>query len=138
MADDDYIFRWLDFISTKISLVSEQTDFLSLLKKIILKIKNDMAQGNFIRALISIGEQDARLGISLYQRMVLNEDPDLLAYSSFPLGGAGKKQFDEVFEHVKEGLKSPNPIQKAASIKTLRVIFEVLTRLKMAMRFLIY
>jgi hypothetical protein len=121
---EDYIFRWLDFICLKLPVLATEKNFVNLLKKIILKIKNDMAQGNFIRALISIGEQDAKLGISLYKQMILNGDPDLLAYSSLPLGGAGKKQFDEVFVLIKEGLKNQNPNLRAVSIKTLRVIFE--------------
>ena len=121
---EDYIFRWLDFICLKLPVLATENNFVNLLKKIILKIMNDMAQHNFIRALISIGEHDAKLGISLYQQMILNGDPDLIAYSSFPLGGAGKSQFNEVFTLIKEGLENQNPNLKAASIKTLRVIFE--------------
>ncbi len=120
-ADDNYIFRWLEFIGRKIPEIARTANFLSLVKKIILKIKNDLAQGMFTTGLINIGEQDPEFGICLYKQM--KEDSDLLPYSSFLLGGAGKKQFDRVFEYVQEDLKSQNPSLNADSIKTLRVAF---------------
>lgn len=121
---DEYIFRWLDFICQKLPDLTLEDDFVNLLKKIILKIKNDMAQGPFIRALIKIGEQNMKLGFSLYQQMILKGDSDLISYSSFPLGGAGKKSFNEALSLIKGDLNSQNPHLKAASIKALRVIFE--------------
>lgn len=130
LVDDDYIFKWLDFICKKLPQVAEENNFVDLLKKIISKIKNDMAQGNFIRALINIGEKDARLGVSLYQEMILNRDIDLIAYSSLPLGGAGKKQYGEVFALIKDGFNNQSPYIKAASVKALRVVFEGANKLR--------
>lgn len=121
---DGFIFKWLDFISLKLPDLVTEEDFVNLLRKVILRIKGDMAQGPFIRALIKIGEQDAKLGFSLYEQMIADEDEDLIHYSSFPLGGAGKRNFDEAYSLIKEGLKSENPHIKAVSIKALRVVFE--------------
>lgn len=114
----------MDFISLKLPDLVTEKNFINLLRKVILKIKGDMAQGRFIRALIKIGEQDVNLGFSLYEQMIAETDRDLIHYSSFPLGGAGKRNFNEAYSRIKEGLKSENPHIKAASIKALRVIFE--------------
>jgi len=124
MASDENIFKWLGFISTKIPLFVRHEGFLALIKKIIVRVRGDMAQGNPIRALISIGEQDPELGISLYERMIVTQDSDLIAYSSFPLGGAGKKQFTSVFKHIKEALMSQSSDEKVAGLKTIRVANE--------------
>lgn len=124
MASDENIFKWLDFISTKIPLLASHERFLSLIKKIIVRVRGDMAQGNLIRALIYTGEQDPELGISLYERMIVSQDSDLIAYSSFPLGGAGKKRFTSVFKHIKEAVMSQSPDKKVAGLKTIRVANE--------------
>ena len=121
---DDFIFKWLDFISLKLPDLTTEKDFANLLRKVILRIKGDMAQGPFIRALIKVGEQNANLGFSLYKQMIVEEDKDLIHYSSFPLGGAGKRNFDEAYSLIKEGLKSENPHLRAAYVKALRVVFE--------------
>ena len=127
---DDFIFKWLDFISLKLAQVASEEGFVGLLRKIILRIKGDLAQGPFIRALINIGEENVNLGISLYEQMIGRKDEDLISYSSFPLGGAGKKNFDEAYSLIEKGLKSENPHLRTANIKALRVIFENETRLK--------
>lgn len=121
---DDFIFKWLDFISLKLSDLATEKDFVNLLRKIIQRIKGDMAQGPFIRALIKVGEQNANLGFSLYKQMTVEEDKDLINYSCFPLGGAGKRNFDEAYLLINEGLRSENPHLKAACVKAIRVIFE--------------
>jgi hypothetical protein len=124
MASDNYIFRWLYYISAKIPLLTIHKEFLILLKKVITKIKGDMAQGIFINALISIGEQDPNQGIALYEQMIISQDSDLIGYSSFPLGGAGKKNFARIYKYIKEDFENPSPDKKVASLKTIRVANE--------------
>jgi hypothetical protein len=128
---DDDIFKWLKFIGHKLpELASVDPEFLDLLKKIVNKIKRDLAQGIFVRALISIGSTNPVLGFSLYNKMV--QDEDLAVYAGIPLGGATKNNFDEGFRQIIKGIENKNPIIKATSIKALRVAFENENELKKA------
>jgi len=121
---DGYIFRWLDFICSKLEDLATEKNFVDLLRKIISKVKNDMAQGPFIRNLIKIGEKNPELGFSLYEKMGYTSESDLINYSSFPLGGAGKSDFEKAFFLIEKGLGSGNSEVVKSSIKALRVIFE--------------
>lgn len=121
---NDYIFKWLDFISFKLPSLVNEDDFINLLKKIILKIKGDMVQRPFVNALIKIGEEDVDLGSYLYTQMVSEKDNDLIFYSSFPLGGVGRIDFDKAFSIIKKGFTDRNPHIKAACTRALSVIFE--------------
>jgi hypothetical protein len=121
---EGYIFKWLDFISYILPHLATEEEFVGLLKRIILRVKGDLAQGPFIRTLVKIGEEDPELGISLYERMIAEGDADLISYSCFPLGGAGKKNFLEAYSLLKKGVESADSHLKTASIRTLRVIFE--------------
>lgn len=127
---DDYIFKWWDFICLKLPQLTTEEEFIGLLRKIIRRVKGDLAQGPFIRTLIDIGEADPHLGISLYKQMIATKDEDMVSYSSLPLGGAGKRCFGEAYSLVKDGLKSNNAHFRQAAIKTLRIIFENETELK--------
>ena len=124
LAEDYYIFKWLDFISLKLEHVANQKNFLHLLKIIITKVKGDTAQGAFIGSLIGIGEHNEILGLDLYKRMIASGDLDLIYYSSFPIGGSGKTNYQNAFSVISKGLDSCEPEIKAASIRSLRVIFE--------------
>jgi hypothetical protein len=121
---EGYVFKWLDFISGILPCLAAEEEFVGLLKRIILRVKGDFAQSPFIRTLIKIGEENPDVGISLYKQMIAEEDPDLISYSSFPLGGAGRKTFPKAYSLVKKGIASDNPHLRSASIKTLRVVFE--------------
>ena len=121
---EGYIFRWLDFICSKLEDLATEKNFVDLLRKIISKIKNDMAQGPFIRNLIKIGEKNPELGFSLYEKMGYTNESNLINYSSFPLGGAGKNNFEKAFVLIEKGLRSENSEVVKSSIKALRVIFE--------------
>ena len=58
-------FRWYLFLMTKlIDLVSDDDKYIQLLIEIINKVKNDMAQGEFIEVLIHIGETEDLSGQS--------------------------------------------------------------------------
>ena len=113
MADDESIFRWLDFISSKIPIMVENAQILNLLKKIIQKVKGDMAQGSFIQSLISIGEKDSKKGIQLYTHMTAGQDTDLIQYAEFQvLGGVGKRNFSLIIDYINKALSSANPNTK--------------------------
>jgi hypothetical protein len=127
---DDHVFKWLDFISFILPSVASEKNFVNLLRKIIPKIKGDLAQGTFIRALIKIGEENPKLGFYLYGQMTVEKEGELIPYSSLLLGGAGRKNFDHAFSMIEEGLKNENPNLKAACIRALRVIFENEGKLK--------
>lgn len=124
MADDEYIFRWLDFISSKIPIMVENAQILNLLKKIIQKVKGDMAQGSFIQSLISIGEKDSKKGIQLYTHMTAGQDTDLIQYASFVLGGVGKRNFSLIIDYINKALSSANPNTKISGLSTIRVATE--------------
>jgi len=128
---DDDIFKWLEFIAHKLpELASVDPEFLGLLKKIVNKIKRDLAQGMFVKSLIAIGSTDPVLGFSLYNKMI--KDEDLTVYAGLPLGGASKKDFDKGFRLIVEGFENKNPSARVASIKALRVLFENEYELKKA------
>ncbi|MFC1486386.1 hypothetical protein ACFLRN_01685 [Thermoproteota archaeon] len=127
---EGYIFRWLYYICSKLEGLATENNFVDLLRKIISKIKSDMAQAPFIRALIKIGENNPELGFSLYKKMVITSESDLINYSSFPLGGAGKIDFEKAFAFIEKGLASKNLEEVVSSIKALRVIFEERTELQ--------
>jgi hypothetical protein len=119
------IFRWLKFISSKLPELAEDTDvFTNLLSRIISKIKNDLAQGPFIDALISIGKCNPELGISLFNRIINSQDSLLESYSGIILGGSGKSDYEKVFDAINSNIKNVNSEIKAAYIKAMRVIFD--------------
>jgi len=123
LADDD-IWKWLFFVGHKLPHVaSTEEKFLDFLVKIARKVRGDMAQGPFITGLINIGSNDPKLGFALFKEMV-KKDSDLIYYASFPLGGAGKIDFDEAFKIIKEGFESSDSNLKATSIRAWRVVFE--------------
>lgn len=122
LVEDD-IWKWLKYIGYKLpEVASTEERFIELVEKIAGKVRGDMAQGPFIGALIDIGLTNPKLGFALFQKMTGKEG--LIFYSSFPLGGAGRTDFEKAFHFIKEGTKSSNSELKAASIRALRVIFE--------------
>lgn len=130
LLSDDYIFKWLDFISLKLPDLVNEDDFVNLLKKIISRIKGDWAQGPFVHSLVKIGEKDTNLGSSLYEQMISEKDNNLIFYSSFVLGGIGRGNFEEAHSLIKKGLEDKYPHNRAACIKALSVVFENETELK--------
>jgi len=129
LVEDD-IWRWLKYIGNKLpGVASTEERFMALLEEIASKVKGDMAQGPFIRALIDIGSKDPELGFALYKAMLKK---DLIEYGGLTLGGAGKVDFEKAFELIRKGIESYDPNLKTTCIKALRVIFENEEELKKA------
>jgi hypothetical protein len=119
------IFLWLDYISVELkSLASLDAQYVDVLSEVVNKVRHDMAQGPIIHAMIEVGENDPQLGIELSSRMRKRGDEGLAIYSSFPLGGAGRKDFDGVKPAIEELLQSPDSISQVVALRTYRVIFE--------------
>lgn len=125
LVQKDNIFKWLYLVSHLIpELFSEDQNFITLIEIIIDKVKNDMAQGVFIRSLIDIGEKDPREGINLYHRLIEVSSDLTISYSGLILGGAAKRRFDDVFAIIERDLRKDKISIKIACLKALRVAFE--------------
>lgn len=119
------VFRWLNLISYFLpDLFSESQYFINLMELVIDKIKNDMAQGVFIRGLIDSGEKYPGIALKLYSRLSAVANDVTIHYSGLILGGAAKKKFDEAFRIIKNDLQKGKAPVKVACIKALRVAFE--------------
>lgn len=127
----DDIFLWLDFVSSKIPLIAKDNkSFVTLLIFVMNKVKNDLAQGPFIRALISLGETYPDTAIDVYRRITkVSRDENITAYAGLILGGIGKVKDREIKEYAKKILtnsdQSPHMEQiRIAIIRALRVMIE--------------
>lgn len=119
------IFLWLDYISAELkSLASLDTQYIDILSDVVSRVRHDMAQGPIIHALVNVGENNAQLGIELSSTMRKRGDEGLAIYSSFPLGGAGRKDYNGVKSVLEELLRSPDSINQVVALRTYRVIFE--------------
>jgi len=91
------IFLWLDYISVELkSLASLDPQYIDVLSEVVNRVRHDMAQGPIIHAMTSVGESNPQLGIDLSSAMRERDDEGLVVYSSFPLGGAGRTDFNRV------------------------------------------
>jgi hypothetical protein len=121
------IFLWLDYVSAELkSLASLDSQYIDALSEVVSKVRHDMAQGPIIHALVNVGENNPQLGIELWSTMRKRGDEGLAIYSSFPLGGAGRKDFDGVKSVLEELLRSPDSINQVVALRTYRVIFETM------------
>jgi len=119
------IFLWLDYISAELrSLASLDTQYVDVLSEVVNKVRHDMAQGPIIHALIEVGENDPQLGIQLSSTMRKRGDEGLTIYSSFLLGGAGRKDLSGVKPAIEELLQSPDSVNQVVALRTYRVVFE--------------
>ncbi|MCK4733556.1 MAG: hypothetical protein KAT65_13975, partial [Methanophagales archaeon] len=128
LLGDEDIFAWLEFISSKLDIIAEDSsDFISMLESIIIKVKNDLAQGSFIRALINLGEKKPDLGFNLYKRIISSsKNPNIIPYAGLILGGVGRVDPENIIKYIEDVLlddKIEEPI-KAAVTKAIRVIIE--------------
>ncbi len=130
LVNDD-IFAWLDFISSKIEDIAEDNSlFVNLISSIIDKVKNDLSQGNFIRALISLGENKPELGIKIYDEIIKHSRKEqVILYAGLILGGVGRKQPEKIIPYLKKMLLSDKDFFideniKIASVRCTRVMIE--------------
>lgn len=125
---EDEIFAWLDFISSKLDLIAEDSSFfINLVISIINKIKGDLAQGSFIKALVGIGEKNSELGLKIYDKIITStKDEIVISYAGFILGGVGKVEPKKVMDYILKILKSEVSIGidliKIAVIKAVRIM----------------
>lgn len=125
LAESHYIFRWLGLFSWLIpKLGSDDVIFVELLQKIIDKVKGDMAQGEFIRSLIKLGEENPEKGTALYVRITETSGDVMIHYSGLLLGGAAKKGFGSALGKIRDGLQNEKPAIVVACLKALRVSLE--------------
>ena len=125
LVEKDYVFRWLKLISHLLpDLFSKDHSFVALLEIIVDKIKGDMAQGDFIRGLIRIGEEYPEKGIELYSFLVDVSNDLTIHYAGLILGGAAKQRFNEVFEIIERDIEKDRVSVKVACLRALRVAFE--------------
>ena len=120
-----HIFLWLDYVSAEIkSLASLDSRYVDILSDVVSKVRHDMAQGPIIQAMVSIGEDNPKVGIELSETMRDRADEGLAIYSSFPFGGAGRKALDSVKPILEKLMRSPNAIDIVVALRTYRVILE--------------
>lgn len=125
LVEKDNVFKWLRLISHLLpNLVSEDQIFVNLLDEIVSKVRGDMAQGDFVRSLINIGEKYPKKGIALFHLLAKTSSDLTIHYSGLVLGGAAKKSFAGVFEIIKEVLKKEKPPTTVACLRALRIAFE--------------
>lgn len=126
IAEKDYVFKWLDLFGYLLpDYLSLEEDFIYFLEIVIEKIKNDMAQGPFIRGLIKSGERKPQEAIEFYSKMIETSNDLVLPYSGLILGGAAKKKFVDAFNTINWGIEKGGTIAMIAGLKALRVAFEV-------------
>ena len=125
LVQKDDVFKWLHLISNLLpSLFSENKEFMKLVEIVVEKIKNDMAQGIFIRSLIDTGEKNADSVIRIYPKLTEDVNELTIEFTGLILGGAAKNKFSETLEIINNGLKSSSIAVIIASLKALRVATE--------------
>ena len=115
------IFDYLKYITKLIyDIIDFNLDYLNVLEKIVDKLKFDLAQGDFIDTLISIGKDK---NINLYIYIKENSKNDvLLEYSGLILGGYYKNHNEEITDDL--FTVGNNISETTKKIKTIMVIYE--------------
>jgi len=125
LSRESYIFPWLKLISYAIPDISpKESGFIDLLENVVSKIKNDLAQGDFVNSLVKLGETQPDQAVELYESLTKVEDYSLIHYSGLILGGVAKKDFQKAWAMIERDFaKGFYPVQ-VACIKALRVGLE--------------
>src|SRR2546422_1342934 len=119
------VFLWLDYITEEIQQLATTDDsYIEFLSQLVSKVSKDLAGGQIIRSLIVLGERDAKLGIELSLAMRKRNDESLTIYSSFPLGGAGRVEFEKVKPFIDELWNSHNSLYQVTALRAYRTIVE--------------
>lgn len=117
------VFRYSTLLTNSLPLVADaDDDFLNLLESIVKSTQGDLAIGWFETALIEIGKKNPELGISLAIKMKQNEN--LLNFSSCPLGGVGRNDYNKIKEIVNESLSSNNTQEIINGLRTIRISYK--------------
>lgn len=110
-------------VGAKIDEVASTNEkFFELIRKILGDNEYDLSNGPITFPLVRIGENNPDLGWEIANIMV-EKGGALLRYSSFPLGGVGRNNFQKVFEKIKELFGSTDLWKRVCALRTLRVSF---------------
>ena len=118
----DDVFWWLPLINHILPQIASYLNFLELISTIAHRVRGDLAQGPFINALITIGENQPTLAEELCAR-IRSEYPNLLEYSGFLLGGAARAD-NRLREKVLNEVAEKTGNECVSLIRALRVTFE--------------
>ncbi len=119
-------FRWYLFLMTKlIDLVSDDDKYIQLLIEIINKVKNDMAQGEFIEVLIHIGETEDLSG-HIYDALISSGEEDVHHYAGILLGAIGRTKNKNIVKLLIRDLNDANYSEKrrASVLVSAQIIME--------------
>jgi UDP-2,3-diacylglucosamine pyrophosphatase LpxH len=124
---DDEVFHWLDYIAESIPLVAtDKYLFYGLIKKVIKEVRSDMAQGNFVNALIDLGLQKPDLSIKVYNALVESARKEqFMHHAGLLLGGIGRAKKEEARRFIQKQLDAAfRDYEKAAFIVATQVMLE--------------
>ena len=120
-----HVFLWLDYVSEEIrNLASTDATYIAFLSELISKVRKDLAGGQIIQALTSVGEANPGLGIDLSLAMRQRQEEGLTIYSSFPLGGAGRTDFGKVKPVLDKLWQSGDHFNQVAALRSYRIIID--------------
>ena len=118
-GDDDDVYAFILAISSGVrETASDDDEFAGLVSRIAGKVRFDLADGPFIRALVEAGKDNPRAAASLAARLVGLGDADYAAYLA---GGAYAGAPLECAELAESLFSSDDPDRIAAGIRVLRV-----------------
>jgi hypothetical protein len=118
----DDVFWWLFLISHILPQIVTHQLLLNLISTIADRTRGDLAQGPFINALISIGENQPIITEELYSTLMV-EYPKLYDYAGLLLGGAARKN-ESLRENILTKITEKSGKECESLIRGLRVAFE--------------
>ena len=125
LSKESYIFPWLKVISSAIpDFLPIEKSFVELIENVVAKVKNDMAQGDFVNSLIELGKKQPEQAIELYKKLSKNEDRVVIQYSGLILGGAAKTDLKLIFPIAKTDFNEGSYPTQVACIRAIRVGLE--------------
>ena len=102
-------------------IASNNEEYIKLLEKVYLKVRNDMASTPFFEMLIKIGKEKPKVAISIYNKIQKeSENEDLRDTSGFILGGYSmndEKYLNELLENKELSYPLANITLKAILVK---------------------
>ena len=124
---DEGVFGYLDLVSEILfEVASNSEEYVKILEDISISVKNDLAQGPFLSALIKIGKEKAEIGTGLRNRIIkICNDSNLIVLSGLILGGIGIKKEEEVLTLIEQDLdQQNNPSILQSYLKAILIISE--------------
>ena len=120
LADSD-IFGNLFMIGHSLEdVLSDDEVFLNLINHLINKIGSDLGGGEIEKSLISFGEKNPDLGLSLAKKM-LKKSEQTIQYASHPLGGAGRSNNLKTDNLIQQLFESQDRLRRICAVRTLRI-----------------